>query len=180
MKLIESERIFLRGWEAEDYVDLFEYASDPQVGNNAGHSTIHTYDEAKIRVANYISNDKAYAIVLKAENKVIGSIGADDVAPDETLKYLKQRYIGFTINPRYWDNGYATEAVKILTMHLFTKENIELLWSSHFSFNVRSKKVIEKCGFEYKFSKDKIVKVHNNSIVSELFYHLYNPEIRRK
>ena len=108
---------------------------------------------------------------------MIGSIGADDVAPDETLKYLTQRYIGFTINPRYWDNGYATEAVKILTMHLFTEENIELLCSSHFSFNVRSKKVIEKCGFEYKFSKDKISMVPNYVFVSEEFYNLFNPEI---
>lgn len=179
MKLIESERLFLRGWETEDYVDLFEYASDPQVGSNAGHSTIHTYDEAKKIVANYISNDRAYAIVLKAENKVIGSIGTDDVAPDETLKYLKQRYIGFTINPRYCDNGYATETVQVFTLHLFTEENIELLWSSHFTFNERSKKVIEKCGFEYKFSKDKIVKVANNAIVVELFYNLFNPEIRK-
>ena len=179
MKLIEGDRLILRCWETEDYVDLFEYASDPQVGNNAGHSTIHTYDEAKKIVANYISKDRAYAIVLEAENKVIGSIGTDEVAPIETLKHLRQRYIGFTINPRYWGNGYATEATRNLIIHLFTEDNIELIWSSHFSHNERSKKVIEKCGLEYKFSKDKIVMVPNNAIVSDLFYNLYNPEIRK-
>jgi len=137
MKLIEGERLILRCWKTEDYVDLFEYASDPQVGINAGHSTIHTYDEAKKIVANYIYNDKAYAIVLKAENKVIGSIGTDDVAPNDILKHLRQRYIGFALNPRYWGNGYATEATRILIIHLFTEDNIELIWSSHFSFNER-------------------------------------------
>ena len=177
MKLIESERLILRCWQVEDYLDLFEFASDPQVGNNAGCSTISTYDEAKRIVANYITVDKAYAVVLKSENKVIGSIGMDDVAPDETLKDLKQRYIGFTINPRYWGNGYATEAAISLIKNLFNEDNIDLIWSSHFSFNERSKRVIEKCGLEYKFSKDKIVKVLNNAIVTELYYNVFNPEI---
>jgi len=179
MKQIESDRLILRGWKTEDFVDLFEYASDPQVGINAGNSTIHTFDEAQKIVANYILKDRAYAIVLKAENKVIGSIGTDEVAPDETVKHLKQRYVGFALNPRYWGNGYATEATRILIIYLFTQENIELIWISHFSFNERSKRVIEKCGFEYKFSKDKIIMVPNYAIVSELFYNLFNPEIRK-
>ncbi len=46
--------------------------------------------------------NQSYAIVLKSENKVIGSIGMDDIAPDKKLKNLNQRYIGYTLHPNYW------------------------------------------------------------------------------
>jgi [ribosomal protein S5]-alanine N-acetyltransferase len=172
MKIIDSERLLLRKWSENDYQDLFEYASDPQVGDNAGNSTIETIDQAIKIISNYIKADRSYAIFLKDESKVIGSIGMDDMTPEESTRQGKQCYIGFTINPKYWGNGYATEAVRCFTKSLFAEYDLDLIWSSHYFFNERSKRVLEKCGFEYRFTRESSVKAFGKRIVSELFYTL--------
>jgi [ribosomal protein S5]-alanine N-acetyltransferase len=50
--------------------------------------------------------------------------------------------------------------------------NLDLIWTSHYDFNAKSKRVIDKCGFDYKFIRDKTVKVLENRTVTELFYSL--------
>lgn len=177
MKSIESDRLLLRSWSKHDYQDLFEYASDPRVGNNAGCSLLKTNDQAIEVISNYINADRSYAIFLKSENKVIGSIGMDNLTPDESMKQFVQCYIGFAINPKYWGNGYATEAVRSFTNSLFVESDMDLIWSSHYYFNERSKNVLNKCGFEYKFTRESIIKAFGNTQVSELFYILVCPNV---
>lgn len=176
MKSITTERLLLRKWDAQDCFDLFEVASDPEVGRNAGHSTLQTLNDAKRVLSNYIATDRSYAIVLTAENKVIGSIGYDEFILDESLDNKIQFSIGFTISPQYWGKGYATEALNHFINELFSEFKADILWCSHFIFNERSKRVIEKCGFEYRFTRDRIVKALDNATVSELFYTLNNPQ----
>ena len=175
MKSIETERLVLRMWKEDDYLDLFAFASDPQVGKNTGSSTLKTVEDAKRIIKNFIASARSYAIVLKSEEKVIGSIGFDDAAPDEALRQLRQLYVGFSINPNYWGNGYATEAVENFIVFLNSEFDLDMIWSSHFSFNERSQRVLAKCGFEYRFTREKSVKALDNAVISELFYHLCNP-----
>lgn len=42
------------------------------------------------------------------------------------------------------------EAVKEIIRFLFEEEKLDYLAVSHFPFNARSKRVIEKCGFRYE------------------------------
>ena len=175
MKSIATERLLLRKWDAQDCVDLFEYASNPEVGKNAGHSTLKTLEDANHILSNYIEKDRSFAIVLQAENKVIGSIGYDVFTPDETHENTHHFSIGFSINPQYWGMGYATEAVKHFIDLLFLEYKADVIWCSHFYFNERSKRVIEKCGFEYQFSRARMVKVLDDAQVKELVYRLEKP-----
>lgn len=176
MNTIETDRLILRGWKADDYLDLYEYASDYRVNPNAGCSVVKDIEESKHIINLYILRDYSYAIALKSENKIIGSIGMDDLAPDEELKNLNQRYIGYSLNPKYWGNGYATEASKCLIKYLFKELSLDLIWSSHYDFNLKSKSVILRCGFQYKFSRTVTVKALDDRIVAELFYNLYKNE----
>lgn len=175
MKSIATERLLLRKWDAQDCVDLFGYASNPEVGRNAGQSTLKTIAEAKHVLVQYIKADRSYAIVLQAENKVIGSIGYDVFIPDETYENTHHFSIGFSINPQYWGMGYATETVKYFIDYLFLEYKADVIWCSHFYFNERSKRVIEKCGFEYQFSRARRVKVLADTQVEELVYRLEKP-----
>lgn len=83
---------------------------------------------------------------------------------------MNQVYIGYRFNSNYWGKGYATEAAKSFLSYLFEECNVDIIWMSHYDFNNRSKRVINKCGFRYKFNKATIVKVLDNRIVTELFY----------
>lgn len=172
MNTIITDRLVLRGWKKDDYIGMYEFNSDEKVNPSAGCSIIKDMDKIKYCLNLYILNNRSYAIVLRLENKVIGTIGMDEIIPDLSLKDLKQRYIGFRLNSKYWGCGYATEAAKSLIKYLFKDLNLDLVWSSHYDFNVKSKRVIDKCGLKYKFSRFVKVKALGNRTVEELFYNI--------
>jgi len=176
MELVETERLILRSWSKSDYLDLHEYASDSRVGPNAGWPVHKNEEESKKIIEMFMKDDDSYAIVLKSENKVIGGIGMHKRTPDEKLKYLKQREIGYVLNPKYWGNEYVPEAVKSLIKCGFDKLNLDLIWCGHFDFNIKSKRVVEKCGFNYKFNCEKTLELLDNKVVNELFYNILKSE----
>lgn len=172
MNIIETDRLILRGWKEEDYLDLHEILSHEGVAINRGCAVVKDIETSKKIIDAYIKYNQCYAVVLKTESKVIGSIGMDDVAPDEALKDLKQRYVGYAINPNYWGKGYATEAFKGVIKYLSKELKLDLIWSSHYDFNVKSKRVIEKAELNYKFSREVKLKSLGDRIVNELFYNI--------
>lgn len=172
MNIINTDKLILRGWNENDYTDFYEFMSDERVGRCAGTKVIEDIEESKECIRNFIKYNQSYAIVLKGINKVIGSIGMDDVAPDKDRLNLKQRYIGYTMHPDYWGNGYGTEAARFLIKYLFESIDLDLIWSSHYDFNVKSKSVINKCGFKYEFSRYKSLNALGGKSVEELFYSL--------
>lgn len=126
----------------------------------------------------FIRNNETYAIVLKSENKVIGSIGLHDRKPDNNLLKLNQKEVGYVLNPRYWGKEIVPEAVKSLVDYGFNKLNLELIWCAHFDFNNNSKRVIEKCGFKYKFKRFERLKLLNNKEVTTLYYCIFRTEYK--
>lgn len=176
MKMLETQRLILRDWRENDYIDMYEFASSELVGPNAGWPVHKNPEESKTIINKFIKNNDTYAIVLKSENKVIGSIGMHNRIPDESMIYLSQREIGYVLNPGYWGNGYAPEAVMRLISYGFEEMDLDLIWCCHFDFNYRSKRVIEKCGFNYRFSRDVVLTLLDNKVVNEWFYNIYKSE----
>jgi RimJ/RimL family protein N-acetyltransferase len=50
----------------------------------------------------------------------------------------------------YQNKGYATEAVKCMLKYAFTELDLLVVAVCHYSSNLKSKRVIEKCGFTYE------------------------------
>jgi len=176
MKKLETERLILRLWQETDVDDMFEYASDAQVGPNAGWPVHENLETSNRIIKNFITNGDVYAIVLKSENKVIGSLGVHERYPDESLKDLKQREIGYVLNPKYWGRGIMPEAVKHVIKHCFEELNLDLIWCGYFSFNEKSKSVVHKCGFNYRFIENRTLPLLDNKEVEELYYSITRGE----
>ena len=174
---LNSERLILRNWQESDSSDLYEYAKSELVGPNAGWKPHQNEEESKEIIKMFIKNNDSYAIVLKSENKVIGSIGLHHRKPDETLNDLKQREIGYVLNPNYWGKGFIPEAVNCLLNYGFNELNLDLIWCGHFDFNNNSKRVNEKCGFNYQFTKREKRKLLDNQEVNTLYYNLSKAEV---
>ena len=51
-----------------------------------------------------------------------------------------------------WGRGYATEAAQALIDHAFADNGVGVLWCSHRVTNPRARRVIEKCGFQFRGS----------------------------
>jgi len=176
MKTLETDRLTLRLWEETDVNDMFEYASDPRVGPNAGWPVHENIETSKKIVNGFIKDNDVYAIVLKSENKVIGSLGLHDRKPDKASVNLKHKEIGYVLNPKYWGQGIVPEAVKRVIKHGFEELNLDLIWCGYFSFNENSKRVVEKCGFNYRFTKNKTLPLLNDKAVENLYYNITKEE----
>lgn len=176
MEEIITDRLIIRPWKISDSSDMYEYGKSELVGPNAGWKPYKSEDESKEIINMFISDNDSYAIVLKAENKVIGGIGLHDRKPDIDLQDLKQREIGYVLNPKYWGNEYVPEAVNALINYGFNKMNLDLIWCAHYDFNNNSKRVIEKCGFKYKFKREKNLELLDDLEVTVLYYNIFKSE----
>lgn len=176
MEILITNRLILREWKENDSTDLYEYAKSELVGPNAGWSPHKNEEESKGIIRMFIENNETYAIVLKSENKVIGSIGLHNRKPDESLFHLKQKEIGYVLNPKYWGKGIIPEAVNFLIEYGFNELNLDLIWCGHFDFNYNSKRVNEKCGFKYMFQKTEMLERLDNKEVSTLYYNIFKSE----
>ncbi|MBU3159100.1 GNAT family N-acetyltransferase [Clostridium frigoris] len=172
METLTTNRLILRQWKENDSADLYEYAKSELVGPSAGWPTHKNEEESKEIIRMFIENKGIYAIVLKLENKVIGSIGLHNRKPDDSLSDLEQKEIGYVLNPKYWGNGFIPEAVECLIKYGFDELNLDLIWCGHFDFNSKSKRVIGKCGFKYMFQRTERLKLLDNKEVITLYYNI--------
>ena len=143
MKTIETERLLLRAWTPDDAEDMFEYARSPLVGPNAGWKPHESIEETKEYLAFAIEKDDTWALVLKAENRVIGSVGLHATEVDSV------RELGYVMHPDYWGNGYMSEAVKGVVRFAFEEMQLIAVRVQHNPTNARSRNVIQRSGFRY-------------------------------
>lgn len=180
MNSLESKRLLLRPWQLSDVKDLNEYARNELVGPNAGWHPHQKIQESEEIIEKFMKETDVFAIVLKHEAKVIGGIGLYERFPDPNLKHLKQREVGFVLNPKYWGNAYIAEAVVELIHYCFKNLELDLLWCGHFDFNHRSKRVNEKCGFKYQLKKDEYLVSLDNKHVRTLYYSISKEDYERR
>lgn len=148
--VLETNRLILRAFELNDLDDLYDYAKVYGVGEMAGWSC-HKNKEESLDILNmFIREKKTFAIVLKENNKVIGSIGLEICQEDlEGYNSLKGREIGYAMNKKYWGKGIMVEAVSKIIDHYFKNESYDFFTAQYFEYNVRSKRVLEKLNFKY-------------------------------
>ena len=76
------------------------------------------------------------------------------LAADPELSATAQREMGYWLGRPYWGHGVMTEAATELLRFGFEMLGLEAVWCSHYDWNSRSRRVIEKCGFRYQFTKE--------------------------
>lgn len=150
-KTIETERLILRAFEMKDLDDFFEYASVAGVGEMAGW---HHHENKEISLSilkMFIEQDKTFAICLKENNKVIGSLGIEKYGMEDALTEFfnyRGREIGYVLSKDYWGKGIMPEAVKAVIDYLFNEQDLDFLTCGYYDFNEQSKRVQQKCGFK--------------------------------
>ena len=72
--IIETKRLILREWKDSDAEYLYEYAKDPDIGNASGWVPHKSVEDSKKIIKDVLSDFGCFAIVLKEENHIIGSI----------------------------------------------------------------------------------------------------------
>lgn len=171
---LTTKRLLLRPWRESDLEDLYEYASVDGVGQMAGWNPHRNIAESRMVLASFIEHKKTFA--LEYQGKVIGSLGIEAYSEENypELDILKGRELGYVLSKNYWGQGLMPEAVQAVIDWLFCDKKLDFIIVGHFERNLRSKRVAEKCGFQY--IKTTKFETRYDTIENSLEYIRYNPE----
>jgi RimJ/RimL family protein N-acetyltransferase len=140
--VLNTERLSLRAPRREDTGVIARLANDSRVAVNTARIP-HPYREEDaeefIAVANRKEGEASFAITL--DRTPIGVCGVDlrEDGPE----------IGYWLGVDYWGQGYATEAARALIDHAFGELGYEALQAGARVSNPASRRVLEKCGFQW-------------------------------
>ena len=173
--VLETDRLIIREWSEMDLEDFFEYAKVEGVGQMAGWNPHTSIQESKTILEMFIKEKKTFALELKENHKVIGSLGIEtlSLSLSDAYENLVGREIGYVLSKDYWGKGLMSEAVNRVIKFCFEQENYDYLMCSHFVINSQSKRVIEKSGF--RFVKENIQITRDGQEHISLYYVLDNP-----
>ncbi|MCI8388187.1 MAG: GNAT family N-acetyltransferase [Clostridiales bacterium] len=169
---LETARLILRPFRESDAEDMFEYASDPDVGPRAGWKPHKSVDESLDTIRHFITDGDVWAIELKETHKVIGSVGLHRTINKKFTEELNIAYdieLGYVLGKTYWGRGIMPEAAAKLIEHTFSLGTKTML-VAHFDGNVQSKRVIEKLGFKPVGRIEQCHERYDGEMLNESFY----------
>ena len=125
-------------------------------------------------LGSFIKHKKTFA--LEYNGKVIGSLGIEEYSEENypELNALQGREIGYVLSKAYWGQGLMPEAVKAVIDWLFNVVKLDFIIVGHFDRNAQSKRVVDKCGFQY--IKTTKFETRYETVENSIEYILYHPE----
>ncbi len=140
--VLETERLTLRAPRHKDVTALALLANDRRIAENTTRIP-HPYgiDDAEqfIETANKREGEACFVIML--DDMLIGTCGIDprEDGPE----------IGYWLGAPFWGHGRATEAVRAVIDHAFGDLRHETLQAGARVSNPASRRVLEKCAFQW-------------------------------
>ena len=172
---LETDRLILRMWTKKDAPQLFENAKDTDVGPHAGWKPHASVSESKQIIDMLFRANATWAIVEKETGRVVGSIGLE---PDRYRPGVESREMGYSLAKACWGRGYMTEAARRLIRYSFEELRLDVLMIRTGEANLRSQRVIEKCGFQYEGVLRRAYKMYDGAIREIKCYSMLAEEYR--
>ncbi len=145
--VLETKRLSLRAPRLEDAKTVAALANDRRIAENVARIP-HPYRmadaEGFIAGANKAGGEAVFLITLRDET-VIGACGL----MQQELKQDSAPELGYWLGVPYWGKGYGTEALHALIDYAFTDLAHDALQAGARVTNPASRRVLEKCGFQW-------------------------------
>lgn len=143
---LETKRLILRRPTYADISAIFNYFSQDIVTEHYDLNTFQSEEEAEdlIRVWNVgyeMKRSIRWAICLKKTNELIGTCGFHN--------FREQHYsteLGYDLNPKFWRQGYMTEAINAIQHYGFKRLHLHRLEAFIFPQNLSSRKLLYRVG----------------------------------
>lgn len=148
MKILETDRLYLRKLHPTDKKELMKVLSDPESMKFYPHPFNEEEVEQWIQwnMENYLKYKHGlWAVILKEGDKFIGDCGitmqsiGNEIVPE----------IGFHIIKDYCNKGFATEAALACKDYAFHTLKYPRIFSYTTARNIPSQKVANKIGLEF-------------------------------
>jgi len=142
--VLATARLRLRTPGRKDATAIAALANDRRIAENTARIP-HPYTLADadgfLRYLEESETETAFAIT-RADDALIGICGL-------LMKPRKAPEIGYWLGVPYWGHGYATEAARAVIDHAFEDLGLERLEAGARVSNPASRRVLEKCGFQW-------------------------------
>jgi RimJ/RimL family protein N-acetyltransferase len=144
--VLETKRLALRAPRLEDAEAIALLANNRKIAEMT-ELIPHPYriENAEAWIASLTERSQSTTFALFAKDQGLAFIGAcgygmrEETTPE----------IGYWIGEPFWVRGYATEAVRAMIDHAFTTTDFDALAAGCRVTNLASRRVLEKCGFQW-------------------------------
>lgn len=144
MKL-QGKRCLVRPWRMDDAESVVRHANNINVARQLRDRFPHPYTRANasafLKAATSAPEPSNLAIDVGGE-----AIGAVGYVPGIDVERFSAE-IGYWLGESYWRRGIATEALLLVTDHVFETLNLLRLFALPFADNAGSIRVLEKAGY---------------------------------
>jgi RimJ/RimL family protein N-acetyltransferase len=141
--VLRTARLVLRAPRADDAKAIKALINDRRIAENTARIPHpYTLKDAKAFIASASSGRQPQFVITLADGRLIGGCGIGTLRADGPE-------IGYWIGIPHWRNGYATEAARALIDHAFGDLDYEVLRAGARVTNPASRRVLEKCGFQW-------------------------------
>ena len=163
---ITTARLVLRLPEPKDAKPFAEMANNMAIASQMSHLP-HPYSEKNAEgwIAEVQTNTepkKVSLVVTLKDGTIAGAVGVRPSASGEPE-------ISYFLGEPHWGNGLTTEAAQAIIDHAFTALDIERIIGRCGAANRGSRRVLEKCGFQFFCTGMCDCAALNASIASEEF-----------
>ena len=84
--------------------------------------------------------------------------------------------IGYELAREHWGHGYMPEALRAMIQCAFQSKKVDVLAIGHFTSNDRSRRVIEKCGFQYEGTIRRAFQRSDGQVFDDVSYSILKEE----
>ncbi len=140
---LRTRRLILRALRPDDAETVASLINDRRIAENTARIPYpYTLADAETFIAHAQANEEPSFVVTLHDGTIVGGCGIGRLRGDVPE-------IGYWYGVRYWGRGYATEAAQALLDHAFGDLEHEVLHAGARVTNPASRRVLEKCGFEW-------------------------------
>ena len=141
--VLETKRLALRAAGLEDAKAVAALANDRRIAENTARITYpYKLADAEQFIAGANKKGEAAYLITLHDKTIIGACGL-------MFHYDDTPEIGYWLGVPYWNKGYATEALHALIDYAFTDLTHDALQAGARVTNPASRRVLEKCGFQW-------------------------------
>lgn len=137
--MITTPRLLIRPFQDEDYTALFDYLANPDVYRFEPGEPI-TLEQAKQLTHERAQSTEFLAVILRSSQIMVGHLYFKQIEPPQFATWE----LGYIFNPKFHNQGYATEASKALLHYGFNELGIHRVFARCNPENIASWKVLEK------------------------------------
>jgi RimJ/RimL family protein N-acetyltransferase len=150
MRRIETKRLVLRPFTADDWRDFRELSLDWKAAPGPEFDKWPTSGEASRKSVEYMSTkDKFLAMCLRESGKVAGLLVINEIDDERQLN------LGHVILSKYQDNDHDREGIEALIQHCFDAEGVMSVITNNASDHAAQLAPLLSLGFINRNVKDK-------------------------